>query len=348
MSRSQANAHDEHSELLALLRLDGEGAEKRLADELARDPEFPRDEPSNFIADAEAAFRERQFSRPCKVCRGTGAKNVGKRRLAAIQRKLSRAGNADERRQIRDKLVEESHCRACSGSGRKEPPDRRNGLQRTLCEDCSGRGLLRGRKCPRCRGDGHLCLGKLDWWVTTRCPRCKGTGGECPVCRGDKCTVPITVRSKPSSVHGFGPDVGAAQFDTRTSAGKAFDPAAERDTAIVDAFERLDRGRPAEARHLVIYRGALGNRWGHGHPYGRAFSLWPETPSGKMLLAEAPESMRREFGARPHELLSVLRDEEERARVPTMRLRALFTRADREARLLVETARMALAEAARP
>jgi hypothetical protein len=38
-----------------------------------------------------------------------------------------------------------------------------------------------------------------------------------------------------------------------------------------------------------------------------------------------------------------MRDAEDRAKVPRMDLRALFTRADREARLLVEGARRALA-----
>lgn len=332
---------DEHDDILGLLRADGEAAELRLAAEIANGPADEISEPSNFAAMAEAAFRERQFSRPCKVCKGTGARNIGKRRLEFYARRLAKAGSGEERKNIRAKVAEESHCVACDGSGRREPPDRRNGIQQTLCEDCMGVGRIRGKKCERCRGNGHLCLGKLVWWVTTRCPRCKGAGKACPVCRGDGYTVPITVQPSGSSRHGFGPDVGAAAADTRTASGKAIDPAAERDTGILDAFARLPS---SAARILATYRGPLGNRWGHGHPYGRAFALWPETESGKALLREAPERMRREHGARVHELLAVLRDEEEnRARVPTMRLRALFTRADREARLLVEEARMALA-----
>jgi hypothetical protein len=62
-------------------------------------------------------------------------------------------------------------------------------------------------------------------------------------------------------------------------------------------------------------------------------------------MATAPEKMRRELGARPIELLARIRDEEERANVPTMRTRALITHADRQAKQLVEEAKAALAEA---
>lgn len=345
---ARQKVRDEHDDLMALLRADGHAAEKRLAAEIERGPVGEILEPSNFEASAEAAFRERQFSRPCKVCKGTGARDLGKRRLASYQRRLERAGNGDERRTIRGKLTEESHCHACEGSGRREPPDRRNGLQRTLCEDCRGRGTVRGCKCEKCRGDGSVCLGKLAWWVTTRCPRCKGAGRDCALCEGAGYTVPITVQPRGSSRHGHGPDMGAAPADTRTSAGKVIDPVADRDTAIIDAFGGLSVRHSRLARALTIYRGPLGNRWGHGHPYGRAFALWPETESGRVLLAEAPEEKRVELGARPLELLVVIRDEEDRARVPTMRIRALFTRADREARLLVEEARVALGVEAQP
>jgi hypothetical protein len=125
------------------------------------------------------------------------------------------------------------------------------------------------------------------------------------------------------------------------------DPATERDTAILGAFERLTESSPNAARHLALYRGPIGNRWGHGHPYGRAFVLWPETAAGRQIAARAPDELQREHGASPLTLLAVIRDAEDRARVPRMDLRALFTRADREARLLVEAARSALAGEAR-
>lgn len=331
---------------------DANAAERRLADELARGPDLEVDEPSNFEAMTEAAFRERQFSKPCKVCKGVGARDLGKRRLASYERRLKAAGSSVERQNIRQKLREESHCRACDGTGRREPPDRRNGLQRTWCEDCRGTGERFGEECERCLGLGHVCLGKSAWWVTCRCPRCKGArvvvrGGEerrCELCRGKGSTIPLTAFPHGSSKNGFGPDVGAAPTDSRTAAGKVLDPVAERDVGILEAFDGLRARDERLARILAIYRGALGNRWGHGHPYGRAFAVWPETDAGKLLMAEAPERLRREHGAHPLELLAVIRDREERARVPNMRARRLLTVVDSEARKLVEEARRALAE----
>jgi hypothetical protein len=177
----------------------------------------------------------------------------------------------------------------------------------------------------------------------------KGEARACPLCRLHRgCTVPITVHPKGSSRQGFGPDVGAATADTRTAAGKVIDPVAERDTGILEAFDGLRSKDERLARILAIYRGPLGNRWGHGHPYGRAFSVWPEVPSVGLLMATAPEHMRREYGTRPLELLAAIRDEEERAKVPRMHVRALLTRVDREAKLLVGEAREALAAEARP
>lgn len=332
---------------------DARGAEQRLVDELARGPDLEVDEPSNFEAMTEAAFRERQFSKPCSVCKGTGARDLGKRRIASYERRLKAAGNSSERQNIRRKLHDESHCRACDGTGHREPPDRRNGLQRTWCEDCRGTGDYMGAECERCLGLGHLCLGKSAWWVTCRCPRCKGAcyvvrrGEErrCELCRGKGSTVPLTALPHGSSKNGFGPDVGAAPADARTAAGKVLDPVAERDVGILEAFDGLRAADERLARILAMYRGPLGNRWGHGHPYGRAFAVWPETPAGHLLMAEAPEHLRRDHGARPLELLAVIRDREERARVPEMRVRRLLTLADTQARKLVEEARSALAEA---
>jgi hypothetical protein len=339
-------------------RDDGIAADKRLAAEVTRGPlRPPPDEPSNFEASAEAAFRERQFSRPCKRCSGTGARDIGRRRLASYERRIARAAGETERENIRVKLTRESHCLHCEGSGVHDIPDRANGMQRTLCEDCMGVGTRPGldgtrHRCRRCKGVGHVCYGKAAWWVTTRCHRCKGRGSEsdgltCGLCLGDGCVVPLTVLPKGSSRHGFGPDVGAAPADPRTAAGKVLDPATERDTAILGAFERLTESSPNAARHLALYRGPIGNRWGHGHPYGRAFVLWPETAAGRQIAARAPDELQREHGASPLTLLAVIRDAEDRARVPRMDLRALFTRADREARLLVEAARSALAGEAR-
>jgi hypothetical protein len=331
-----------------------DAAEKRLDDEIARGPRF-EDEPSNFTEMAEQAFRERQFTRPCKACKGLGSRELHPHRLERQQRQLSKAKDPRERDNLRRRFALESRCPACDGCGFKEPPKRADGIQRSLCDDCHGLGEHMGDECRKCRGTGDVCLGRPTWWVTTSCPRCRGSGevmdedaeDVCPLCDGDSMTVPITVFAKGSSRQGFGPDVGALPADTRTASGKVLDQAEQRDTAILDAFESVRDRAPRLARALAIYRGPLGNRWGHGHPYGRAFSLWPEVPSGMQILSRAPESLRRELGAHPLELLAVIRDREDRAKSKDMLLAALFTRADREARVLVEEARRALGEAAR-
>jgi hypothetical protein len=328
-----------------------EAAETRLASEIAKGPFSYTPDPSNFEAAAEAAFRERQFSRDCNVCKGVGERDLGKRRMASYQRRFKAAGNEDERRNIRKKLSEEAHCHACDGTGKVAPPDRRNGMQRTLCEDCRGSGDdAHGNDCERCLGLGHVCLGKTPWWVTNPCPRCNGArfvvrAGEeriCGLCRGEGVTVPITAMPHGSSKQGFGPDVGAAPADASTAAGKVLDEVADRDVEILAAFDSI-RGRDERlARVLATFRGPLGDRWGKGHPYGRAFAVWPETESGRKLLQIAPERLRRELGTRPLELLAIFRDEEELARIPRMHVRALITRADREAQQLVRAARAAL------
>jgi hypothetical protein len=334
---------------------DGDAAEKRLVEEIARGPDTVVDDPSNYVAMCEAAFRERQFSRPCPSCKGLGSRNVHPKRLKQQNRQLAKARDPAELANLRKKFREESTCHVCAGTGFREAPDRRTGVQRTLCDDCRGVGELGGDTCPTCRGVGDVCLGRLVWWVTASCPRCQGSGeffdedaeDVCPLCKGEAANVPITVFPKGSSKHGFGPDVGAMPADTRTAAGKALDPAEQRDTAILDAFERVREVRPDLASTLAKYRGPLGNRWGHGHPYGRGFVLWTDVPSGKAVLARAPEHLRREYGARPLELLAVMRDHEDRAKSKNMLLGALFTRADREVRVLIDEARRALGEAAR-
>lgn len=334
--------------------IDADAYEKRLVEEVARGPVDVQDEPSNYLEMCEVAFRERNFSRPCPACKGLGSREVHEKRLRQQQRQLERAQNREELANLRRKFREESRCQPCDGTGFREAPDRRNGVQRTLCDDCGGIGERDGEPCGMCRGAGDVCLGRPTWWVTTSCPRCRGSGevvdedfeDVCPLCLGDAMTVPITVFAKGSSKHGFGPDVGAMPADTRTASGKVLDPAEQRDTAILDAFERVREVRPDLAHALAVYRGPLGNRWGHGHPYGRGFSLWPDVPSGKAILARAPEALRRELGARPLELLAVMRDREDRAKSKDMLLGALFTRADREVRLVIEEARRALGEAA--
>lgn len=342
-------------------RDDGAAADRRLAAELAREREAGSD-PSNWEASCEAAFRERQFSRPCPACDGTGAKELTKSQARYYARKLERVGE-EERENLRRDLRHDSTCQICQGTGFRPPPERRANVQRTWCEDCSGTGSRRdGGTCRRCRGLGSICLGvpRAGYFgarcVTAHCPRCRGSGevpdedveDVCQLCRGEGFTVPITARPTGSSRHGFGPDVGAAPADPSSSAGKVLDPEEiGGDEGIVGAFERLSWQAPDLAAALRDYRGPIGNRWGHGHPWGRAFSLWPHTASGRQLIQGAAERLQAVLVARPVDLLALIRDEEELAKVPDIRRRALISRADREARQLLERARTALAEALR-
>lgn len=286
-------------------------------------------------------------------------------RKAYYRRKLDRASSEADKERIRQKQIDESHCGSCDGTGFSPVSQGAGDSQRTWCEDCYGTGSGHsGESCKRCRGLGHLCLGEADSFFTLACcPRCSGSGeipdeeaeDICPVCRGEGATIPITVRGKGSSRHGFGPDVGASQADKRSAAGSTFEPdefteaadesAESHDEALFSAFESLTRTRRRLARVLALYRGEIGNKWGNGHPWGRKFVIWPETEAGQTMMAEAPEKMRRELGARPVELLARIRDEEERANVPTMRVRALIAHADRQATQLIDEAKAALAEA---
>jgi hypothetical protein len=338
-------------------RQDADAIERRLIQEFARGP-TGIDPPSSFEAMSEAAFRERQFSRPCPACKGSGARHVSERRLRKIARRLHRATSRVESATIRDRLRQESECRVCSGTGYRPPPERRGNLQRTWCEDCRGLGDDRhGDTCQRCLGQGSVCLGSPDPIANTvTCPRCRG-GGEvmdeevgdvCQLCRGEGCTEPLTVRATGVTNEGGGRSQSAVESPTEagSAAGKVLDAesAEARDEQLIGAFATLQENCPELARVVALYRGAAGNRWAHGSRWGRTFAVWGETASGRLLLREASDSMRRDLGARPLELLAAIREREERASVPDIRRRALLGRADREARRLIESAKRALAE----
>lgn len=358
----QASSHQaDDVEEADVARESVEAADARLKAEFERESRGAPDAPSNFDASVDQLIAERNFTKKCKACKGSGARDPSPAAVARYERKISKQKDPAARANLRERMRRDSVCQACTGTGRKEAVRRKKGVQLALCDDCRGLG------CRTCYFDGVVFLGiagKFD--TTVCCPRCKGSGevfnedlqDVCPLCKGQAWTVPITVRSTGSTKHGAAPEFAAVAPERGGTSGAVLIPtpaqarrwreenASDHDEDIMDAFGRFAAERPELARVLADYRGTVGNRWGHGHRWGRLFVVWPHTIAGDVLVRDAPERLRRELGARPLELLAAIRHGEERSSTPHIPTRVLLTRADEEARLLLREAQEAFAEVA--
>jgi hypothetical protein len=347
---------------------DVDACEARLEAEFERDIDEPPLD-SNYDAMCDRIVEERNFTRPCPKCHGSGCRDVSAAELERRQRKIDSSKDPIARENLRTRHARESVCPMCKGSGARQAPKRAKGIQRSPCDECFGRGQdRRGETCRTCRGAGDVVLGVMDSMFTTaRCPRCRGCSevfdenrqDVCPLCDGASCTIPVTARSTGSTKHGPPPEFSAGASEREGSSGRALSgdaaaassfeaadrPRVVHDDGVLDAFERFSRRDPSLARALHDYRGPAGNRWDHGHPYGRIFVLWPRTPSGARLLASAPEELRRSLGSRPLEILAVMRDAVERAEPPNELHAWLVSHADEESVELLRAAREAFAEA---
>src|SRR6185312_2120368 len=180
---------------------------------------------SSYEREMEALPFIGELSRDCDRCQGFGSVKLStdqqahwKAHLAELRLELAKVPGDKNHDDVRKKAGEAlrdgvagyqkaCRCSGCEGFGKTLAP----GLtrQRVPCGGCGGSGVrLDGESCGKCLGSGSASLGIPDSvWNTISCWRCRGSGevpdedaqDVCPVCDGEGCTVPVTVRETGSS-----------------------------------------------------------------------------------------------------------------------------------------------------
>jgi hypothetical protein len=347
---------------------------------------------SGFIREMDALPFVGEMTRDCDPCAGFGVirlsvekQQLWQAKLATVRAELSAvpAGKEgdDERKRAGEALRREienyqkaCRCPRCDGYGKTVAPGTQ--IARTACDSCRGTGHDRdGETCQKCQGRRVASLGIPDsCWNTVSCWRCRGSGevfnedaqDVCPVCAGDKCTVPITCRETGNSKKGRLPPGAEPADDTDhgSSAGSvsvpddfqddAADPDGDDDTerdALLDGrlsvalglLEDLRETDPAALAALEAYYGPDGDHYAKADRWGRGHALWPLTAGGKALLA-----VTREHGgtSRPLAALAAMRAAEAETPVKNIAWQAHMRGAVAESREILERARKALSEVA--
>jgi hypothetical protein len=329
-----------------------------------------------------------EMSRDCKTCKGFGVvalspdmQELWKRKLADVRLQLAevpggKEGDEDRKRcgeALRRELENyqnKCRCPRCDGYGRTVAPGTR--VVREGCDRCGGSGKTGGKTCQKCQGRRVASLGIPDsCWNTISCWRCRGSGevldedaqDVCPVCAGEKCTLPITVRSTGCSKKGRLPPgyEPADDVDHGSSAGSVSVPDDFQDDADAaepegedDAEDRLLDARlsvalgllevmretdPTSLAVLEAYYGPDGDHYAKADRWGRGHALWPLTAGGKALLA-----VIREHGgtSRPLAALAAMRAAEAETGVKNIAWQSHMRAAVAESREILERARKAL------
>lgn len=287
---------------------------------------------SNFMAMCESL--EDLESVRCRACRGSGARELSDAEIQRRERQIAKTKHPVERETIRYNLARESECKKCSGTGHRPASKHRH-------EEID------------------------STWTTVRCERCRGCGevmnedleDVCQRCKGDMCVVPITVRKGGSSKKGRLPPGATAMTDSdgNPSPGGVWSSEQiegaeirsvhfdEEQVQFRGLLDKVRAASPEAATALDAYHGSDGDTFA-SHKWGRLFALWPHTQAGARLAQDAAAKGIRGSGflMRKLDLIASERNAEEVAEVPNMRRRALIGRADKQARGMLERARVAL------
>lgn len=342
--------------------------EQRIAEHLAHDGERSTDEltSSNYEAMCEAVSEAGIVSKQCRECHGLGFRELGPKAKAKWDHKIASADSIRKRDEYRRDRFEETICKGCGGSGYIVTERRR---QASPCEDCGG---IPGRRCKRCLGRGQVFLGEIDYrGVTTRCGRCRGCGevfdenlqDVCQLCRGKSYTIPCTAFETGCSKKGKLPPgyEGGSHHETDAvgagAAGGSICRGDEDEIATLGAgsqlLERVRRIDPIAALGLETFLGPVGDYWA-GTQWGRGFSLWCHTDSGRELVRLARARPSHEdlafrgaaHLARPDFILEAVRREHLKKKVVDLVVGDLIRKTDTEHRELLARGRRLLAEVA--
>jgi hypothetical protein len=270
-------------------------------------------------------------SEKCSACGGMGFRALEEKELREHAEKIRCSENPMKQRDLRQRLSKKSECPRCYGTGYVPEKAR-------VTEPDSVWTTIR---CNKCRGHSRVPYPRRYTWLTLDVVHRLMDWAEideCGECGANGYLVPITVRDTGSSRKGRMPRGATDTTDDSTVASvatEAFDPA-DWIGVNPESFERLEDADPVSAAVLGAYHGPDGDRFAL-HRWGRAFAVWPMTRAGKMLYeSEAASSAARSgYLVREIDLLTNARNDEETARLPNHRRRALITAADRQARSLV-------------
>ncbi len=310
---------------------------------------------TNYGQMCENAVAFTHTSVRCAKCNGLGFHEIDRAELEQRCRQIEEASDKasggrrkSPRQELREKLSRDSSCSGCKGTGflaARAPKSKMDSLTTTVpCDSCKGFGRLKQH------GNQHgierliAALG-LDW---------------CWTCDGNGYLLPVTARETGSSKKGRLPrhatdaSVDGQPRDARSAeslaSGDWVDESAWVEFAqMTRVHEELRRVDETSAAVLDRYYSAEGDRYAREpETWGRVFAVWPLTHAGKLLATEGArrsEALGSEFRLTALDRIAAERNREERSLVIDMRIRVLITRADREARQLVERAHEALGKA---
>lgn len=316
---------------------------------------------SNFGAMCEMLSRQvrKHGSVQCRVCDGLGARDLDESELAAREREIEELedritaekdqGRRDdlfkEQRSMRERLVGDSTCRACRGTG----------------------------YITEARADMAHAMDSM--WTTVRCGRCKGCGETfpptdesadeqdiCPRCdngksglgerKGEGYIVPVTVKETGSSKKGKAPktESGGDDLDVMPANDLATATWVDEDAMaeyghVSREMASLRKRNPILAGAIESYYGPDGDKWG-SHKWGRLFSIWHFTSAGKRLAQEGAGKTSEALVDRIHplDLIASERDAEVRGDVGNYPRSKLIIQAEKQAREMLVAIEKAVGE----